>query len=558
MGKFDIPGVTKSNFSSIQDGEEWSQQVQKSDWFKSRMFINKIEILLWIRLTLRALEYYIRKSKLANVFANDGDFKNDAIKTGSFKDYIFDWGDQDKKHQRNMQEADFEIHKELLKEHKDNANVLSICFFALKSCVKYSYFIINGIILAFLIWVMCHYYEDYREKAALNSTANEDIAPAWYEPGQKTYESILKDCKVGTKVLEFGGSMQNHHGFSMTLCLEGKKATGAYVYYGLEQLNRNLPKQSDYNDNTENSNYICAALKLEGEVKGDITTPGKKISINLNEYDINNHKVGSFKGTGTVQSSDVLRIKGVFKNHKGQKIDFEMDLTKSIDAQSFAEIVNGMLTRKSISNILYVADNESPFAIVVKNNDIVPIKYSGSFADYDRINTPNLGSYNKDNIIIGDDYIIMREKDGDIISYYSTMDKKYSPTVRVKVLDLHEQNLKVNDWIGRVVWDNDSWNEERKFYSVFIDDKSVTVKGYDQYGKVISDITIPIFHAYVPAPGIIIGETWGEMQEGSFHQDVITKVFDFEGNELEGFNPDAVKIREVVSDYDDAVVIGGE
>ena len=112
------------------------------------------------------------------------------------------------------------------------------------------------------------------------STGRADIAPAWYEQGQKTYESILQDCKVGTRVLQFKGEMRNGYRFDMTLCLDGKNTIGAYVYNDLEQINRNLPKaanQDYYSENAPSSNYTCAALMLKGDLKGDISAPGKKI-----------------------------------------------------------------------------------------------------------------------------------------------------------------------------------------------------------------------------------------------------------------------------------------
>ncbi|MDE6643979.1 MAG: hypothetical protein K2K27_07750 [Muribaculaceae bacterium] len=565
MGKFDIPGVTKTSFASIQDGEEWSQQVQKSEWFKSRLFINKIEIVLWIRLALFVLEKQIRASKFANIFANDGVFKNDAIKTGSIKDFIVEAGGQEEKHRRNMQEADLEVHKELIKEQKAETASMSFLFFALKNSVKYSYYIINGLVLTFIIWAICHNYQRSQLLAEEHSTANTDIAPAWYEQGQKTYESILQDCKVGTRVLQFKGEMRNGYRFDMTLCLDGKNTIGAYVYNDLEQINRNLPKaanQDYYSENAPSSNYTCAALMLKGDLKGDISAPGKKISVNLTEYDINNHKVGSFKGQGVVESKNssiYLTIEGIFKSHSGQKIRFDMSLYNSIEVESFTEIANGLLSRKSIKKILYISDNENPFAIVVNNHDnIVMLKYSGLLTDYDikvQDATPNFGYYYADKVIEGDDYIIMKDQCNSI-SYSNGVDN-YIPTEKIRILDLKENALR-DTTINGVIWDNDIWESNKVFYTVKSEDSPVIITGYNKYGKVISDITLPIFHAYIPTPGIIIGEMWGDAPEGDFHQPVFTKVFDFNGNEIEDFTPVEVKRYSPYDDEDVTEVIAGD
>lgn len=565
MGKFDIPGVTKTSFASIQDGEEWSQQVQTSEWFKSRLFINKIEIVLWIRLALFVLEKQIRASKFANIFANNGEFKNDAINTGSIKDFVIEAGGQEKKHRTNMQEADFEVHKELIKEQKAETASMSFLFFALKNSVKYSYYIINGLVLTFIIWAICHNYQRSQLLAEEHSTANTDIAPAWYEQGQKTYESILQDCKVGTRVLQFKGEMRNGYRFDMTLCLDGKDANGAYVYNNLEQINRNLPKPVEqYNsyDEDNSSDFTCAALILKGKVKGDTSIPGKKISIDLTEYDINNHKTGSFKGQGVVESKNgliYLTIEGIFKSHSGQKIRFDMSLYNSIEVESFTEIINGMLSRKTINKLLYISDNDSPFAIVVnESNNIVMLKYSGLLTDYDtkvEYATPNFGYYHPDKILEGDDYIIMKDQCNSI-SYSNGVDN-YIPTEKIRILDLKENALR-DTTINGVIWDNDIWESNKVFYTVKSEDSPVIITGYNKYGKVISDITLPIFHAYIPTPGIIKGEMWGDAPEGDFHSPIIIKVFDFNGNEIEDFTPVEVKRYSPYDDEDVIELVAGD
>lgn len=222
MGKFDIPGVTKTRFASIQDGEDWSQQIQKSAWFKSRLFINKMEIVIWIKLALHVLEYQIRSSKITNLFANDGKLENDAVETGSLKDFVMQAGSKAVSHRKDMKEADFEYQKDVIKEQTTNALNLMFIFYALKNGVKYSYLIINGLILAFILGILNYNYQRAQLHAEVNSMANADIAAAWYEPGQRTYESILNDCQQG-EILQFDGEMKNDYRFAMTSALTAKK-----------------------------------------------------------------------------------------------------------------------------------------------------------------------------------------------------------------------------------------------------------------------------------------------------------------------------------------------
>ncbi len=553
MGKFDIDGVTKTRFASIQDGEEWSEQIQKSAWYKSRLYINKIEIVLWIRLALFVLEKQIRTSKIANLFANDGDIKNDGVETGSFTDFVKEAGSHEERHRRDMKEADFEYQKDFISNHKKDSVSLSSLFFVLKNGVKYSYLIINSLILAFILGICIHNYRRSQEIAEMNSKANTDIAQAWYEPGQKTYESVWKEYSNGT-IMQFDGQMSNGYRFEMTLCNDNGKASGAYVYNDLSSA-KDLPKRivddnfddDDYDDDDrygdnsdqllsdeieeEYSRYDCAALTLKGKIKGDVFTPGKEVSVNLTEYDSKNHKVGSFKGKGIVDNDKRLLISGTFKNHEGQKNSFTMSLSKSVCVESFDKIVNSLLNEKAIRKILYLNEKENPYAIIVdKSREIRMLKYIDAFTDYEseaQNSTPYFGTYDKKNVIVDNDCIVLRRR-SDWDTYSDGVDNNI-PAECISIIDLRGDSPKFDTTIDGVIWNDAKWISDKMFYSVIIGEVT-TIKGYNRYGEEVSDATLPIFHVAITSPGIIEGETWEEDSEGNFNP--VTRTYDFEGNEL--------------------------
>lgn len=554
MGKFDIDGVTKTRFASIADGEEWKRQVQQSQWFKSRLFINKIEIEIWLRLALFVLEKQIRTSKIANLFANNGDVENDALETGSIKDFAMAAGAREQKHRTDMKEADFEYQKDVIKESKTDTANLSFLFFALKNGVKYSYFIINALILAFILGLGNYYYQRAQLLAELNSKANADIAHVWYEPGQKTYESIIDEFTEGY-IMQFSGKMNNGYEFDMTLCVnDNGDVEGAYIYTFLHSVRDNIPPRvaEEFDDDGEDiisddersSEYVCAALPLKGKMKGDLDSE-KKISFELYEYDGDNRKIGSFKGSGSLNNEGErgpLRIEGTFKNHEGQKNKFSMKIDYVVKIEGFKAIVDGLQKRKAIRKVLHYHDGETPYAIIVnRDKKIKLLKYINSTTDYEKQANdfgPVYGEYDKNNVLVKDDYILMRDS-YDAGTYNNGVDP-YTPATGISIIDLRGDMPKDTPTIKGVIWDESRWESQNKFYVVDTDRMPIIVTGYNQYGEIVSTDSLHIFHAYIPTPGIIVGEDYAnDSPDDDFSfGGLVTKTYDFDGNEIvENFEP---------------------
>ena len=557
MGKSDIDGVTKTRFASIADGEEWSQQVQQSQWFKSRLFINRIQIVLWIRLTLFVLEKQIRSSKIANLFANDGDVENDALETGSVKDFAMAAGAREQKHRTDMKEADFEYQKDVIKESKNDTANLSMLFFALKKGVKYSYLIFNGIILAFIVGFCVYSYQRAQYVAELNSKANADIAHVWYEPGQKTYESIINEFTEGT-VMKFNGEMNNGFEFDMTLCVNDKgEVEGAYIYTKLQSVKDNIPEriEQDFDDDGEDiisdeeekwSEYLCAALPLKGKMKGELE-PGKKITLELYEYDSNNRKIGTFKGNGTFNREgelESLRIEGTFKNHEGQKNKFFMNLASTVKIESFKAILDGLQKRKAIRKVLHYHEGNKPYAIIVnRDKEIKLLTFVNATTDYEEMANDlgsDFGEYDKENVIVKDDYILIRSPYGG--GTYNNGIDPYTPAIGVMSIDLRGDMPKTSNTIKGVIWDESRWESQNKFYVVDTEGMPTVITGYNQYGEIVSSDSLPIFHAYIPAPGFIVGECYADddIDDDFSFGGLITKYYDFDGKEIDEGSPEPI------------------
>ena len=267
-------------------------------------------------------------------------------------------------------------------------------------------------------------------------------------------------------------------------------------------------------------------------MKGDISTPGKKGSVNLTEYDNNNHKIGSFTGKGIVESTGgliSLRIEGTFKNHDGQKNSFIMQLSKSVRVESFTETINGLLARKTINKVLHLQDGDNPYAIIVtKNRDIRMLKKMDAFSDQENaVNNayPIYGTYDKDHIIVTDDCIIMRTPS--YFAYRNGVDN-YKHAETVKIIDLRGQTP-TDVIIDGVVWNDAKWESDKMFYVIETENET-TIKGYNQYGKIVSNITIPIFHTVITNSGIILGDTIGHDLDGN--AELVNIAYDLDGNEL--------------------------
>ena len=450
-----------------------------------------------------------------------------------------------------MKDADFEFQKDFIRDSKKDTIGLSVGFYALKNTVKYSYLIINCLIIAAIIGFIYYNYHRNAVIAEMNSQANADIAHAWYEAGQKPYESVWTGLKEG-ELLQFTGEMSNGFLFEMTLKVDDDgNATGAYVYKNLESINKDLPaytqvEENDFEDEeddaflnsgkeVESSNYVCAALSLEGKIKGSFA-PGKKISINLSEYNSSHKKIGSFKGEGTFDLKNemaMLIIGGMFKNHEGQKNSFTMRLSNYIHIESMSKIIDNLLQNKTIKRVLYLNDKENPYAIVVtKNKEIRMLKYSGPMTNYEKAlqdATPFYGIYNRDNVLICEDCILLRNT-SEWITYSDG--EYYVSAEKIDIIDLRDYANPKNTSIDGVIWNDELWKTCNRFYVVESDDNPINIIGYNKYGEAQSEITLPIFHVRIPEPGIIEGDVWEEESEDNPYGNLVTKRYDFDGNEL--------------------------